>query len=336
MTGNKDITNQYKMFPDVYFMDSYPELYARIENGTAEKIEVNNVHGSIVSHVIKREIPIDCSEKYFDLVTPYGYGGPIITSLTGDKSELVHSFEEEMKRYVEHNNIVSEFVRFHPIIENALDFKSIYNPVWDRKTVGTNLRDYSIDDEFSKSAKKYIRRALKAGVHYEIIQNPDNIDDFIKIYYSTMDRDNADDYYYFDKEYFTECLAKFGDHVLYVKVMVEDNVIAAGFYFVCDEILECHLSGTLTEFLHLSPAYITKIATAEWAAENGVSYIHYGGGTSRDENNSLYQFKKKFGQNTEFDFYIGKKVWNDSAYRKLCDVAKADVNSNYFPAYRSK
>lgn len=326
----------YCMMPDIYYNDNYPRLYEKIENGRAVTISVNNEYGSIKSPVIMREIPINAPEKYFDLVTPYGYGGPIITSLLGDKQKLVDSFEEAMHQFVIENNIVSEFVRFHPVLGNALDFKSIYEIRFDRKTVGTNVKDYEIEDEFSKSARKYIKRAEKAGLTYEVILNPSEIKEFKEIYYSTMDRDKASDYYYFGDAYFENCLESLGEYVLYVKVIKEGKVIAAGFYFVCGDILECHLSGTLSEYLSLSPAYITKIATARWAKEHGIHFVHYGGGTTNDEDNKLYQFKKKFGNNTLFDFYIGRKVWNEKVYDDMCRMTGVDKNISYFPAYRSK
>lgn len=326
----------YCEIPDVYYDDNYPKLYEKMEKGRAIMICVSNEHGTIKSPVILREIPIYTEEKYYDLVTPYGYGGPIITSLKGDKDKLIQAYSDAMQKFVKKNNVVSEFIRFHPIIGNGPEFASIYHSQWDRKTVGTNVRDFEIDEEFSKSAKKFIKRAEKAGITYEIERNPVDVTEFKAIYYSTMDRDKAKDYYYFEDEYFTQCLDTLGKYILYVKAIYKNKVIAAGFYFVCGDILQCHLSGTLSDYLTLSPAYIIKNATARWAKANGIHFIHYGGGTSRDDENSLYQFKKKFGINTDFDFYIGKKIWNQDVYDRLCNLTGVDKNSSYFPAYRMK
>ena len=327
---------EYCEMPDIYYNRYYPPLYEKMEDGRAVIIRVENEFGTIVSPVILRKIPIETPCPYCDLITPYGYGGPIITKLCGDKDRLIDSYEKAMCHFVSDNHVVSEFVRFHPVLGNAQDFKRIYEPVWDRKTVGTNVRDFTWEEEFSKGALKYIKRAQRAGIVSEVIRHPTEISDFKEIYYSTMDRDQADAYYYFDDAYFDYCLNKMGENVLYVKVLLNGKTIAAGFYFVCGDILQCHLSGTLSEYLNLSPAYITKLATAEWAQENGIKYIHYGGGTTRDENNSLYQFKKKFGKHTEFDFFIGRKIWNQEAYCMLCEKIGVDKETDFFPAYRKK
>src|SRR6478735_1307981 len=109
---------------DVYFDDNYGKLYEKVENGKAEIFNFNYKFGIIKNQFIKREIPIRINnEIYYDIVTPYGYGGPVIIKC-------------------EENKIVSEFIRFHPILENAEDFTSVYDVKCIRKTLGTNLKDF--------------------------------------------------------------------------------------------------------------------------------------------------------------------------------------------------
>ena len=249
---------------------------------------------------------------------------------------MIKEFEYEFEKYCKENRIVSEFIRFHPIVGNANDFKDMYHVSYIRNTVGTNLADFvdPFQSEFSKSCRKNIRRALKAGVSYRITKNPSNLDNFKKIYYSTMDRNKADDFYYFDDDYFQQCLKLLREHLLLVEAVYEDQIIAAGLYFVYDKTIHIHLSGTLSEFLHLSPAYILRYAVTDWGKENGYQLIHHGGGRSNSPNDNLYLFKKRFGQNTEFKFHIGKKVWNEEIYKELCNIKGIDNQVDFFPAYR--
>ncbi len=323
---------------DIYFEPNYGKLNEKIEHGVCNVFRHESPYGTVHHMFIKREIPIHINNQtYFDLVTPYGYGGPIIVNCNREKkTELIKEFKIKFQKYCEENNIVSEFVRFHPIARNAEDLHFIYNIENIRKTVGTNLHDFEdpINIEFSKSTRKTIRRIMNSGVTYRIIESPENINTFKEIYYSTMDRNDASDYYYFDDDYFDNCLKYFRNHIIMVEVQFNGKVIASGFYFVYGEIVHAHLSGTLEGYLHLSPAYIIKHATAEWAIEHGIKLIHYGGGTSNSIKDPLYQFKKKFGKNTEFDFYIGKKVWNTDVYKQLCDKKDVELDVNFFPAYR--
>ena len=324
-------------YPDIYFEPAYGKLY---ETEDSQVVEYRFVceYGEITNLFLKRQIDIPLGDgvQYYDLVTPYGYGGPVIHR-TGDKARLIEAYMRDFQQYAERERIVSEFVRFHPIIGNGVDFREAYQSIYDRKTVGTNLTYCDvIGTEFSRHRRKDIRRILKnPEIHYELDEYPQTLDDFVEIYYSTMDRDNADNYYYFGKDYFRQMLASFPDHITTGKVFLGEKLIAMGVYFRYGKYLHAHLSGTLSAYLEYSPAYIIKYALALYGHEKGYEVIHYGGGSSRSPDNGLYKFKREFGKNTEFDFYIAKKVWNQELYEKICAVAEADIHSAFFPAYRA-
>lgn len=323
-------------YPDIYFEPDYAELYETEENRAVEyRFECE--YGFITNLFLKRQIDIKLPDEvqYFDIVTPYGYGGPVI-HWTNDKEKLIQAYMDDFGRYTEKEHIIAEFVRFHPILGNGVDFKEVYKSIFDRKTVGTNLTyDDVVAKEFSKHKRKDIRKALKnPEIRYEVTENPSTLQDFLKIYYSTMDRDKADDYYYFKPDYFQTMLEKFREHITAGRVFLGDQLIAMGVYFRYGKYLHAHLSGTLSEYLDYSPANILKYALAVYGHENGYEVIHYGGGSSRSPENGLYRFKKEFGKNTEFDFYIAKKVWNEEIYKQICSAVGADVNSDFFPAYR--
>ncbi|WP_350019930.1 peptidoglycan bridge formation glycyltransferase FemA/FemB family protein [Priestia flexa] len=324
---------------DVYFDDNYGKLYEKVENGKVDIFNFNCEFGSVKNQFIKREIPIKINNAiYYDIVTPYGYGGPVITKFVeGKKSELLIEYTKAFSHYCKENNIVSEFIRFHPIIKNAKDFTSVYDVECIRKTLGTNLKDFEdpFQLEFSKSCRKNVRKALNKGVSFNIVEKPSNIKEFKEIYYSTMDRNNATDYYYFDDEYFDKVLDLFTDNVILVSAIYDGKTIAQGFYFIFNKTIHIHLSGTLSEYLYLSPAYVLRYAVTLWGKEKGYELIHHGGGRTNSEEDSLYKFKKSFSKNTNFNFCIGKKVWNKEVFGKLCKNVGVDENSEVFPAYRN-
>ena len=320
---------------DLYFDENYGKLYEKVENGTAEIFVYEDENGKVTNQFLKREIPekID-GNVFYDLVTPYGYGGPVI-EFANNKEKLLENFEKEFSKYCVENNIVSEFVRFHPIVKNYEDFREMYNAQYMRKTLITKLDEEDpITNQFGKSCRKNIRQALNIGVTFKVTKSPESIGAFKEIYYSTMDRNNATDYYYFDDEYFNDILKYYKENVVLVESMYEEKVIAAGLYFVYKDIIHIHLSGTLNEYLFLSPAYILRYAIANWGIENGYKLIHHGGGRSNSEEDSLYLFKKNFAKVYDVNFYIGKKIWNEEIYNKLCEMKNMDPNESFFPAYR--
>lgn len=324
---------------DIYFDLNYGKLYEKIENGKAVDYHYDGPEGQVSHLFLLRKIPIQIDgSPWFDLVTPYGYGGPLIESVAQGyrKEELTAAFEKKFSAYCQTKKIVSEYVRFYPLISNAMDFCRIYHIHYMRNTLGTNLRAYDdpINQEFSRGCRKNIRRAIRKGVTWRVTPKPEQIDVFKDIYYSTMDRNHAADYYYFDDEYFQMCLEKFKEHMLFVEAIYHGETIAAGLYFTYNKIIHIHLSGTRSEYLYLSPAYILRYAVTCWGKENGYELIHHGGGRSNSSNDSLYLFKKQFAQNTEFASYHGRKIWNYDVYNKLCSAVKRQSDQDYFPAYR--
>lgn len=320
---------------DIYFTSAWGDVNRFIEKGKPQIFTYESEDGKITNQYIIREIPILIDGKqYYDIASPYGYGGPHIESCT-NKERLLADYEHDFGKYCADNDIISEFVRFHPIANNAVDFREVYNAEFSRKTVGTSLEsDNPFETEFSKSARKYVRRALKAGVEWKVVKAPENVDSFIEIYYSTMERDKATDFYYFPKEYFNRCLELFGNDIILVEAIYEDKIIAAGFYICSGDTIHAHLSGTLKEYIDMSPAYVIKYATALWGKENGYKLVHYGGGTTNSPEDKLFLFKCKFTRDTLFDFYIGKKIWNSEIYSRLVEITGKE-NAEYFPQYRA-
>lgn len=347
------------MAVDLYFDEKYGTLYEKIEGGVATIFKYESELGKISHQFILRRIPSELTqdlttEELYDIVSPYGYGGPVIEELkpfeASDegldggseqqriKEQLVAEFEEAFTKYCAEHNIVSEFVRFHPIVGNGVDFENVYHSTWDRNTLGTNLKDYEdpVAAEFTKHCRKRIRQALNKGVTYRITEKPKDLSGFKEIYFDTMDRNEAGDYYYFDDEYFNNCIRFYGDNLLLIEAVFEDKVIAAGMYFTYGKVIHIHLSGTRHEYLSMSPAYILRYALTLWGKDHGYEMIHHGGGRSNAPDDSLYLFKEQFATNTRFDFYVGRKVWMKEEYLKLCEKVGADPDGAFFPGYRKK
>lgn len=324
---------------DIYFEKEYGKLYEKQQQGKAEEFILKTENGVIKNLFIKRKIEINgIEEDYYDLITPYGYGGPIILE-EKNKEKLLEEYTKEFSKYCEKNKIVSEFIRFHPIYENALDFKTVYDVIFCRKTVGTNIKDYDnpVESEFSKNAKREIRQAVKKEIKVHIIEEPKDFYNFKKLYYETMNRNDASEEYYFDDQYFDRILCAFSKDILLIELEFENEIIASELYFIKGKILHAHLLGSNGKLLELNAGSLLEATAADWGKKRGFNYIHHGGGRTSDPNDSLFKYKKKFGKNTEFDFYIGRKIWSMEIYNKLIALKNLSIkekNSDFFPLYR--
>lgn len=333
MNNNK---NYYK---DIYFDPEYGILNELIEDGISKTFKFKSVDGVISNTFIKRKIHILINNKqYYDIITPYGYGGPVILELNGNKEVLIEEYYKAFSEYCFTENIVSEFIRFHPIIENAKDFKNIYNVNYNRNTVCTHLENVEnpFSQEFSKSAKKTTNRSLRDGVTFSFVENITlkALTDFYDIYIETMKRNSGEEFYLFPFEYFKDIINRFKENVLIINALYEEEVIASELYFVYNGYIHAHLSGTKDGMLHLSPSNVINYAITIWGKENNMKLIHHGGGLTSDPNDSLFRFKKRFGKNEDYSFYVGTKVWNEEIYDELNRITNNFNVVDYFPKYR--
>ncbi|HEM5503951.1 peptidoglycan bridge formation glycyltransferase FemA/FemB family protein [Streptococcus suis] len=322
---------------DIYFEERYARLYEVIENGDTVVWNLESEYGKIRYIFLKRRIDIELDESFFDITTPYGYGGPIIIEVS-DRNKLLEEFNAQFSQYCLENNIVSEFVRFHPIVGNALDFVEYYSPIYMRKTIATQIDLNSEHSpfllEFNQSSRKLARKAEKNGLTARITESPNNLETFLSIYHETMDRTGANDFYFFDYHYFQSCIESFKERLLLIEIIYEEKVVSSCIYFIGDKVLHEHLMGTLSEYLSYNPVYLMKKVAVEWAKDNKIELVHYGGGLTNTEDDKLFQFKRKFTKETLFDFYIGKKIYNSKVYEILCSKKKVSLSDTFFPAYR--
>ena len=65
---------------DIYFEKPYARLYEAIEKGTSEVFEFRHPLGSIRHLYIRCELDTRLGgQTYYEIKTPYGYGGPLIS-----------------------------------------------------------------------------------------------------------------------------------------------------------------------------------------------------------------------------------------------------------------
>lgn len=325
---------------DVYYLPEYGKLCETMEEGECKTFDFKSKAGHIMNMFIKRPVPWDVDgEQFFDIVTPYGYGGPIILDCI-DKDTLMYEYATEFQKYCEEERIVSEFIRFHPVFENYRDVDDSFGVTYSRHTVGTNLLDFDdpVQKEFAKSLRRDNRRATEMGVTVTLHPEPEDLAVFRKLYEETMDRNHADGMYYFSDEYYHILETDLRPFILEIQLHYQSEIIASEIYFTAGDILHAHLLGSNTKMLELKAGGLIEAAAAIWGKEHGYRYIHHGGGRSSDSEDTLFKYKKKFGKNTEFDFYIGRRIWNEEVYEALVQkrLEQGPIkDKDFFPIYRA-
>lgn len=306
---------------DVYYTSQYYRMGEMSQQGKGQMFVYEADNNLGLYPFIKRDIVSDKLEgQYCDIETVYGYGGPIIQK---DSIEFGKKFEDAFLEYCRQEHIVAEFVRFHPLLHNESIFRQHIEVLHNRNTVWLNL-EHSIDDiwmkEISTQNRNVIRKCQKNGLYVEV---GTDYSEFVDIYNETMNKVGAEDFYFFDREYYRQLGADKNTVLLYVKQ--EERVLAAAIFMGYGEYFHYHLSGSRKEFLKLSPNNILLWEAIRYAKEKGYKKMHFGGGLTDSMEDNLFRFKQKFSSE-HADFYIGKRVHDEQTYRILIDDWEARNN----------
>jgi len=323
---------------DIYFLSDYTFLHSTLENGISKCIKFENSEGIAIYPYLERNIPLILTDgkEMKDIITPYGYGGPISTTYS---PSFVERFNNAIDQYFLDMGYISEFIRFHPVLENHRLRNC--DVVFIHKTFGVDFskRDVSSLDFWKDSLKRGVKKAEKFGLQFEMnVLNGENLKDFIEIYILTMERKKALNFYFFNDRYWNLLLELskrnnvFITNILYKKEKIASAIFLSwkGFY------IHYHLGGSKAEYLHMRPVNYLFWNIEKWTANNNFSLLHLGGGV--ESGDGLERFKFSIS-NKHFDFYIGRKILNMNFYLKLnikaTKLSKEKFNVNFFPAYRS-
>lgn len=337
---NSLLEGEFSQYKDIYFRYEYFQLYKKFYSVEPEGILWQDDNIKIFwTHLIRNinKIKQFRDFEYYDLTTPYGYGGPIAVTKTEDKKKLDESlknFFEEYRDYALKNKYVCEFIRFHPVFGNRKSFNGIFDIEYLNDVVIVDLSK-DIDEIWKGIRETYryqIRKSLKGGRKIEITDKPPrkDIDNFIKIYYETMDKNEVSKKYYVPEDFIDSHFDLFKS--IFIKAWHGEKVIGAGIFIYWNKIVHYHFSGTAANQRESNPSKLIIWEAIKWAKENNFILLHLGGG--RGKNDTLFDFKRGFSKIT-MPFYIGRIMFDKKTYDELTTLNPAlDASGNYFPSYR--
>lgn len=255
---------------------------------------------------------------YYDWTTPYGYGGPLYE---GDITEqwLVCAYNE-LKWYASKNRIVSQFFRYHPLLQNQQNLEKLSRVLYMKKTVYIDTESEElIYANMTPNNRNMIRKAKKNGVII-FTDHGERLSEFIDVYEETMKNHNAEEYYYFKRSYFEYLIENMSENLILFYALFEGKVVSASIFFYNNNYMHYHLSGTLAEYRNLGAANLLLTEASVWAAQMGIKKFHLGGGV--EEEDSLLRFKKHFNRRGLIDFCIGCDIFNQKDFKELVELRK--------------
>lgn len=320
---------------DVYYLSGYVRAFEIHGDGTPQLLYYEQDGLRAIYVYMKRETAI---EGWFDSITPYGYGGVLFE---GDTSETnLKTFWNAYVQKMKEESIVCNFVRYHPVLANAVPMKEVSEVIDLGKTVAFHLDSPEVIwQNIVPKNRNMIRKAEKNGIEIHHAADMALFKDFVQIYNATMDKDNAEEYYYFGDEFYKSIHEDLNGHYEMFYATYEGEIIAMSIMLFANKQMHYHLSGSVLEYRNLAPSNLLLYKAALWGCYHGYKTLHLGGGVGSGEDN-LYKFKVAFNRNSNYTFSIGKQIFDVVKYNILIDHRRSidthfDENSSYFPLYRA-
>lgn len=323
---------------NVYYLGGYAKAFQLHGDGEPLMFYYEDEGLRGLNVVMKRDIAKDPrltdqlpEGETFDLATPYGYGGWLLEG-EGDIAPLFAAYED----WCRNNGIVSEFVRFQPVLENQKRLETVYDIVPLGHTVTIDLKDSEgIWNHFSSDNRKAVRKAQKAGITINRSDTQEAYEKFRKIYQANMDYVEAAQYYYFSEDFFQCMKQELSQSAQVFSAELENGeVVAATIMFSANGSMDCFLSASYREYQKIAPTNLMWYEAAVWGSHNGCKTLHVGGGVGSGED-SLYKFKKSFYKGEPTQYYIGKKILDPVRYDQLVALRTDLPESGFFPRYRA-
>jgi hypothetical protein len=331
---------------DVYHLPEYIALDAQRTQTTPEAFLLEDKDRIFFAPYLLRscdDIVDSTYPKIYDIISPYGYPGILMNDAAANTPGFPDLALQKFRQTLKDKRVCSAFLRLHPILSEKFIRNFSSNPFHQNGltvSIDLTLDEDQIWAKTRKGHQSTINKCLRLGLTARTVAFSQYMDEFIAIYEETMDRVQAQDIYYFSRDYFTGLL-QLGDKVQLGIVEFEGRMVCCSLFFESCGIVQAHLGGTKTEFLKQSPFNLLLHYMRLWAKARGNKYLHLGGGVGGIKDN-LYTFKSGFSQQTH-EFLTCRMVIDCILYNDLLQFRAKTLNksveelqsSQFFPAYRA-
>ncbi len=310
---------------DIYYTPEYYSLYQNYGDGKAlcfvfEKDGETALYPFLINSVNRLGYILE--KEYFDIQGAYGYNGLISST---NSPSFVHEFYKAFDLFCSTKNIVAEFARFHPIIENHRFSNENMTVRFDRNTVYLDLSpniETIWEKSYSANNRNMIRKALKNNIRISVGSTKEDYLGFYRIYVETMKNVSSASYLYFNEDYFMGFMKNLLDKHHLILAKHDNEIIGGMILMVHKDYAHYHLSGRRKDFGKFALNNLFLDFAIKLAKKSGCKFFHFGGGNSTDAKDSLLRFKSNFSKG-KAGFYIGKKVHDQKIYENVMDQWKS-------------
>ncbi len=325
---------------DVFFTSEYLLLWEERGDGRALAAVFADGKDLILYPFLLRDLEkVDYLGAEFaglrDIGSPMGFGGPLIRQRTSE--EAVAAFRAALDDWCRENDVVSEFVRFHPLLETRLGMQKYLEVEEAGRIVWCRLdqSSCSITDRLSAVTRRNVRRAREAGVTCGVETSEKAYDRFAELYLENALRRKALPAYRFDAAHFARLRRALGPQQVLIGARYQKELIAAALFVRGADFVHFHAMGVDRASSRLRPINLLFFEAMQWACDQGAKAINLGGGYRGDD--EFFRFKVGFAHQ-QAPRRVGRAIHRFEDYARA-EARRDDqgeiLDCGYFPVYRA-
>lgn len=313
---------------DVYFTPEYYNLYEAYGDGEATCFVYEDGLQVALYPFMKNSVNklgYELDDEYFDIQGAYGYNGVVTNCKV---ASFIADFWKAFDEYCQNEHIIAEFMRFHPLMKNYEQGMGHFNLIHDRQTVYLDLTQSEVDifAGFDKGTRQHIRKASKSIEIRPAERTEENVEIFNRIYRENMEHVHSIPYLFFSLDHFRNMFQM--EEIEFFIAYQDEKPIACYSGLVSPVYYGNYLRASLTEYNKTGVNTLMYWSMIKSAKAHGCHYVHFGGGSSSDPENSLLKYKMNFSR-TLSEFWIGKKVHNQEIYDQVVSQWKEKYPESY-------
>ena len=274
---------------------------------------------------------------YFDVISTYGYGGPLFHRNTDNN--IRKQFWDTVDVWYKQHNVVSEFIRFN-LINNILEYTGRLIPTMNN-VMGKLINTEQQWSAYDRKVRKNVKKAKRENLYVEITHQDFSkkiIDIFYDIYIETMIRTKASKEFLYPKQDLENFIEECKEICVIAITYKADVPLSAELLLLSKYYVFSFLGGTISDYFIFRPNDFLKHEVINWAYNKEYKYFVLGGGFGK--NDGIFNYKKSFFPNDVSTFYTGRKIIDSQVYTTLSeeklknDDAGYNIEKDFFPLYR--
>ena len=313
--------SQSLSYPDIFFTPDFFDLFA--DTGFGGMAASFFCAGIDYQFYLR---PVE-GTPWFDIVSPYGYAGPVAVGENPDWPAYLAAFHAHCLE----RGIIAEFGRLHPFEANQRHLAAD-EILQGHGIVYIDLRqsDYEIRAGMDKGCRSAVSKARRYGLEVDFM--PRISPAFVWLYLETMRRLDTDPKYIFNPTFFCNLEDWLKGRFTNISIKYRGKLIASALLLYHGRYGHYFLAGSDWGAREYCANNLLIFESIAWLRERDCRIFNLGGGLIHGD--SLESFKQSFSP-LSVPFFQYRKIHNQAVYDALCRVKDIDpASSGYFPAYR--